>query len=139
MAKNKQTIQQVDTRMEFLFKRLTRTVSELNELRVKRKKMVSGKIKVPPPPGVKHTINEGYTKTSDCERRRVQRRAASVSADRINKKARGCALPGLSHRRVEVIELTAASSRPSIWISRCPNQSPMKNKISTSAIGRMTM
>ena len=33
-----------------------RTANEINELRVKRRKMVTGKIKVPPPPGKKGTL-----------------------------------------------------------------------------------
>jgi hypothetical protein len=51
--KNKQTIQDVDARMRELIIRIARDGAELNDLRVKRKLMVTGKIKVPPPPGVK--------------------------------------------------------------------------------------
>jgi hypothetical protein len=64
MSKRK-TIQQVDARMTALVIRIARDANELNELRVTRRKMVAGKIKVAPPPGVKHAINQGYTKTRD--------------------------------------------------------------------------
>ena len=50
---NKQTIQDVDAQLDVLHKRLTRTVNEITDLRAKRKRMITGKIKVPPPPGVK--------------------------------------------------------------------------------------
>jgi hypothetical protein len=53
---NKQTIQDVDARLDVLHRRLSRTVNEITELRAKRKKIVAGKIKVPPPPGVKVKI-----------------------------------------------------------------------------------
>ena len=50
---NKQTIQDVDAALDHYHRRLTATVRKIDELRAKRKKMVTGKIKVPPPPGVK--------------------------------------------------------------------------------------
>jgi hypothetical protein len=55
---NKQTIQDVDAALDHYHhhRRLTATVRKIDELRAKRKKMVTGKIKVPPPPGVKHKI-----------------------------------------------------------------------------------
>ena len=58
---NKQTIQDVDARLDVLHRRLSRTVNEITELRAKRKKMVTGKIKVPPPPGKKVAITLDYT------------------------------------------------------------------------------
>ena len=54
--KNKQTIQDVDARMRELIIRIARDGAELNDLRVKRVRMITGKIKVPPPPGVKVKI-----------------------------------------------------------------------------------
>ena len=69
---NKQTIQDVDARLDVLHRRLSRTVNEITELRAKRKKMVTGKIKVPPPPGKKVAITLDYT-TGGRERRRVRR------------------------------------------------------------------
>ena len=53
---NKQTIQDVDERLDVLHRRLSRTVNEITELRAKRKRMVTRKIKVPPPLGVKVKI-----------------------------------------------------------------------------------
>ena len=50
---NKQTIQDVDARLEELHRKLMRTVRAIDELRSKRRKMVAGKIKVPPPKPVK--------------------------------------------------------------------------------------
>jgi hypothetical protein len=50
---NKQTIQDVDAKLEELHRKLMRTVRAIDELRSKRKKMVAGKIKVPPPKPVK--------------------------------------------------------------------------------------
>jgi hypothetical protein len=47
---NKETIQDVDARMRELIIRIARDANELNTLRDKRRKMVAGKIKVPPPP-----------------------------------------------------------------------------------------
>ena len=57
--RNKQTIQQVDERLDILYNRLTRTVGEMNDLRLKRKRMVAGKIKVPPPAGKKVKLEVG--------------------------------------------------------------------------------
>lgn len=53
---NKQTIQQAEARRSKLMTRLVRTVNELSELDRKLKKMRSGKLKVPPPPGVRVKI-----------------------------------------------------------------------------------
>jgi len=53
---NKQTIQQVEARIRILILRLARDANELKMLDAKIKKMRTGKIKVPPPPGVKHGI-----------------------------------------------------------------------------------
>jgi hypothetical protein len=53
---NKQTIHQVDARMRELIIRLARDANELNELRTKRRLLVTGKLKHPPPPGVKVKI-----------------------------------------------------------------------------------
>jgi hypothetical protein len=50
---NKQTIQQIEVRLNLLHKRLTRTVIEINNLRAKRRKIREGRIKQPPPPGIK--------------------------------------------------------------------------------------
>jgi hypothetical protein len=50
---NKQSIQQVDERIAVLVKTIKRSSNELSKLYAKRKKMVTGKIKVPPPPGIK--------------------------------------------------------------------------------------
>ena len=50
---NKQTIQDVDAKLEALHRKLMRTVRAIDDLRSKRRKMVTGKIKVPPPPPVK--------------------------------------------------------------------------------------
>jgi hypothetical protein len=49
----KQTIQDVDAKLEALHRKLMRTVRAIDELRAKRKKMVTGEIKVPPPKPVK--------------------------------------------------------------------------------------
>ena len=54
---NKQTIQQVEERRTKLMRRLVRTVSELDALDKKLKKMRTGKLKVPPPPGKKVTLD----------------------------------------------------------------------------------
>jgi hypothetical protein len=63
---SRQTIQQVETRKRKILLRLRRDAAELVNLDDKLIKMRTGKIKVPPPPGVKHTIaGEGYTKTRD--------------------------------------------------------------------------
>lgn len=53
---NKQTIAQVEVRRVLLLRRLRRTVNELCELETKLKKMRTGKLKVPPPPGVRVKI-----------------------------------------------------------------------------------
>lgn len=53
---NKQTIAQVEERRQIVLARLYRAAKELQELERKLKKMRTGKLKVPPPPGVKHTI-----------------------------------------------------------------------------------
>jgi hypothetical protein len=50
---NKKSIQDVDARIAKLIIRIARDANELNELRAKRKKMVTGKLKVPPPPGIR--------------------------------------------------------------------------------------
>ena len=55
---NKQTIQDVDAKLEALHRKLMRTVRAIDELRSKRKKMVTGKIKVPPPPPVKVSFSD---------------------------------------------------------------------------------
>ncbi len=58
---NTQTIQDVDRRLEWWHRKLTRAVNEINDLRAKRKKMVKGQIKVPPPAGVKHKFEPALT------------------------------------------------------------------------------
>lgn len=57
---NKQTIAQIDAQIEKRFKRIALDVRKLDELRKKRKKILSGKMKQPEPPGkkVKLKINE---------------------------------------------------------------------------------
>jgi hypothetical protein len=64
---NKRPIQSIDQRMRTLIIRIARDSKELNDLRVERRKLVTGKLKHPPPAGIKHTINEGYTKTRDFD------------------------------------------------------------------------
>ena len=54
---NKQTIQDVDAALDRWHKRLTCCVNEMNSLRAKRKRMVGGKLRVPPPPGKKVTFD----------------------------------------------------------------------------------
>jgi hypothetical protein len=46
---NKQTIQDVDAKLEELHRKLMRRVRAIDELRSKRRKMVAGKIRVPAP------------------------------------------------------------------------------------------
>lgn len=60
---NKQTIQDVDAALDHWHAKLNMAVRKINELREKRKKMVAGKIKTPPPPGIKIKIanNPGIT------------------------------------------------------------------------------
>jgi len=53
---NKQSIQDVDAALDRWHRKLTLCVRRIDELRAKRKKMVTGKLRVPPPPGVKHKI-----------------------------------------------------------------------------------
>ena len=53
---NKQSIQDVDAALDRWHRKLTLAVRRIDELRAKRKKMVVGKIKVSPPPGVKVKI-----------------------------------------------------------------------------------
>jgi hypothetical protein len=50
---NKQTVRDVDEALERWHRRLTMCVRKIDELRAKRKKMLTGKLKVPPPPGKK--------------------------------------------------------------------------------------
>ena len=50
---NKKTIQDVDAKLEELHRTLMRTVSLIDKYRRLRKRMVTGKVKVPPPPGIK--------------------------------------------------------------------------------------
>jgi hypothetical protein len=50
---NKQRIEDVDEALDRWHRRLTMCVNKINELRAKRRKMVTGRIKVPPHPGVK--------------------------------------------------------------------------------------
>ena len=54
---NKQTIHQALERQQLLILRIARYANELKELDAKIKKMRTGKIKVPPPPGVKVKVN----------------------------------------------------------------------------------
>ena len=56
MAKNKQSIQQAEMRQRKLVLRIARDANELSDLNAKITKMRSGKIKVPPPPGIKVKI-----------------------------------------------------------------------------------
>ena len=56
MAKNKKTIPQAEERQRKLVLRIARDANELTDLNAKIAKMRSGKIKVPPPPGVKVKI-----------------------------------------------------------------------------------
>jgi hypothetical protein len=65
MSRNKKTIQQEEERQRKLVLRIARDADELRDLNAKIAKMRAGKIKVPPPAGVKYTINQGYTKTRD--------------------------------------------------------------------------
>lgn len=53
---NKKTIQEVDRDLDRWHRRLSMAVRKIDELRALRKKMVMGKVKVPPPPGVKVKI-----------------------------------------------------------------------------------
>lgn len=53
---NKQTIPQVEARRTLLLRRLRRTVNELCELESKLKKMRTGRLRVPAPPGVRVKI-----------------------------------------------------------------------------------
>jgi hypothetical protein len=53
---NKQTIQQALARQRLLILRMARYANELKELNNKIEKMRSGKIRVPPPPGIKVKI-----------------------------------------------------------------------------------
>lgn len=50
---NKQTIQDIDQALERWHRKLSMAVRRIDELRAKRKKIVAGKIKHPPHPGVK--------------------------------------------------------------------------------------
>jgi hypothetical protein len=50
---NKQSIQDVDAALDRWHRKLTMAVTKINELRDKRKKLITGKIKHPPPKGVK--------------------------------------------------------------------------------------
>jgi hypothetical protein len=50
---NKQSIQDVDAALDRWHGKLNMAVRKINELREKRRKMVTGRIKVPPPAGVK--------------------------------------------------------------------------------------
>jgi hypothetical protein len=59
---NKQTIQEVDAALDRWHAKLNMAVRKINELRDKRRKMVTGKIKVPAPPGVKVALpKDGLT------------------------------------------------------------------------------
>lgn len=49
---NRQSIQDIDAALDKWHRRLTRAVNEINALRLKRKKMLAGYLKSPPPPGV---------------------------------------------------------------------------------------
>lgn len=62
---NKQTIQQVEERQRLLILRIARAANELKELDVKLKKMRHGKIKVPPPPGVKVMLDTSKNVSAD--------------------------------------------------------------------------
>ena len=64
---NKQTIQQVEQRRSKLMRRLVRTVSELDAVDKKLKKMRAGKIKVPPPPGKKVKLDRGLEGQADFD------------------------------------------------------------------------
>jgi hypothetical protein len=53
MKRNKLTIKQVDERLGAQHRALVRTVKRIDEVRTLRRKLVTGKIKHPPPKGVK--------------------------------------------------------------------------------------
>lgn len=50
---NKQTIQDVDAALDRWHRKLTMAVRKIDELREKRKKLISGKLKHPAPKGAK--------------------------------------------------------------------------------------
>jgi hypothetical protein len=67
MAKRRSVVkfEQVDARIDLLIKRQARAAAELRELWIKRRKMVTGKIKVPAPAGVKINLSNSDKVTAD--------------------------------------------------------------------------
>lgn len=56
---NKQSIQDVDAALDRWHRKLNTAVSKINDLRDKRKKLIKGYIKHPPPKGVKVMLTNG--------------------------------------------------------------------------------
>jgi hypothetical protein len=55
---NKQSIQDVDAALDRWHRKLNMCVTKINELRDKRKKLIRGHIKHPPPKGVKVMLSK---------------------------------------------------------------------------------
>ena len=55
---NKKSIQDVDRDLDRWHKKLTMAVSKIDQLRTLRKKLIQGKIKHPPPKGIKVKIKK---------------------------------------------------------------------------------